>query len=63
MTRTKLRTVIPIIVMLILAAASVAVFTDSVHADVAYGNTYANVAAVQTRLNTLGYYKMSIDGR
>ena len=63
MTRTKLRTVIPIIVMLILAAASVMVFTDSAHADVAYGNTYANVAAVQTRLNTLGYYKMSIDGR
>lgn len=33
------------------------------YADVAYGNTYANVAAVQARLKTLGYYKSSVDGK
>ncbi len=31
-------------------------------ADVAKGNTYGNVAAVQTRLSTLGYYRSSVDG-
>ena len=33
------------------------------YADVTYGNTYANVAAVQARLATLGYYKSGVDGK
>lgn len=36
---------------------------QTVFADVAAGNSFYNVAAVQSRLSTLGYYKSTVDGK
>lgn len=66
MTQTKRRAVYSVFVATLLALCAVLALLPSAavaHADVAYGNTYANVAAVQSRLRTLGYYKSTVDGK
>ena len=50
-----------IAVMLLLLCVLTVVPT--VYADVVAGNTYGNVAAVQARLTTLGYYSSGVDGK
>ncbi|MBD5131007.1 MAG: spore cortex-lytic enzyme [Clostridiales bacterium] len=50
------------IAILVLAFAGLAI-APAVYADVVKGNTYGNVAAVQARLATLGYYKSTVDGK
>ncbi len=49
-------------VIVALMGISAAAAVPNVHAYVAAGNTYGNVAAVQTRLKTLGYYTRTVDG-
>ncbi len=54
-------------VLLLIAAALVVTLSTlvgafAVSAYVVKGTTYANVAAVQTRLKTLGYYTRTVDG-
>ncbi|MCH5155709.1 MAG: spore cortex-lytic enzyme [Clostridiales bacterium] len=66
MTQTKKRAYSSVLIATLFALAAVLALVPSAvtaHADVAYGNTYGNVAAVQARLATLGYYKSSIDGK
>lgn len=64
MTTTKKRmTAVVVIAVLTAIAAALAILTPTpAHASVAKGNTFANVAAVQVRLKTLGYYSSTIDG-
>lgn len=50
------------IVALLMAAVSILAIAPVADASVVYGNTFANVAAVQTRLATLGYYSGTVDG-
>lgn len=57
----RLAPVVLAIALVILAAAFASV--PAVYADVVKGNTYGNVAAVQTRLSALGYYRSSVDGK
>ncbi len=51
--------------LLIGVIAIMAVFAGGVtaHAAVVSGNTFGNVAAVQHRLSTLGYYSSTVDGK
>lgn len=66
MTQAKKRTVISLVAatfFTFLAIATVLYSPSVVYADVAAGNTYGNVAAVQTRLATLGYYRSTVDGK
>ncbi len=51
-----------IVIVLGVTAAALAI-VPAAYADVSKGNTFANVAAVQTRLATLGYYGSTVDGR
>ena len=63
MTIQQKRTVPTIIVIVLAVIALVLAVVPAVYADVVKGNTYGNVAAVQTRLATLGYYRSTIDGK
>ena len=66
MTQTKKRAYSSIIIATLFAVAIMLAVIPSAtvaYADVAYGNTYGNVAAVQARLATLGYYKSTVDGK
>lgn len=47
----------------LVAAITVMFAVPLAHADVVAGNGFANVAAVQTRLKTLGYYGYAVDGK
>lgn len=44
-------------------ALSLALAPGLARAAVVQGNTYANVAAVQSRLSALGYYRAAVDGK
>ena len=57
--RSTLAVLLAILTVLSLAALT---FTPTSYAEVASGNTFGNVAAVQARLKTLGYYTSSVDG-
>ena len=46
----------------LVAAASLMATALTSAAYVVKGNSHANVAAVQTRLSTLGYYTSTVDG-
>ncbi|MCH5350708.1 MAG: spore cortex-lytic enzyme [Clostridiales bacterium] len=61
MTKVLRRQVIAILFALIMLAALVS-YAPIAHAEVAAGNSFGNVAAVQARLKTLGYYTSSVDG-
>lgn len=66
MTQTKKRAYISILVATLFAVLAVLALMPSAapaYADIVKGNTYGNVAAVQARLSTLGYYKSTIDGK
>ncbi len=63
MIRSTKRTVLPAIVAVLIAAALAVALVPTVFADVVKGNSYANVAAVQARLSTLGYYSSTVDGQ
>lgn len=62
MTTAKRKNII-IAVLCVALMLSAAIASPAVAlADIAIGNTYANVAAVQAKLATLGYYKSAVDG-
>ncbi len=66
MTQSRKRAYHSVIIATLLAVVAVLMLVPSAapaHADVLQGNTYGNVAAVQARLSTLGYYKSTVDGR
>ncbi len=66
MTQTQKRARFSILTATLFAIAALLALVPSTapaYADVASGNTYGNVAAVQARLSTLGYYKSTIDGK
>lgn len=66
MTQTKKRAYTSVMIATVFAIIAVLAcmpVTTKAYADVAAGNTYANVAAVQARLYTLGYYKSTVDGK
>lgn len=66
MTQTKKRAYYSVLFATVLMLTAVLALIPSArpaYADVTYGNTYANVAAVQARLATLGYYKSGVDGK
>ena len=59
----KRKRIMPIVAVLAAALCLTTVAAPvAARAAVVYGNTFANVAAVQTRLSTLGYYRSAIDG-
>ena len=64
MTRTK-RNIITTVIAAAIMAVAVCLLTvvPTAYADVVKGNGFANVAAVQTRLATLGYYRSTVDGK
>ena len=61
MTKVFRRSAIAILFALI-ALIAVCAYSEISYAEVASGNTFGNVAAVQARLKTLGYYTSSVDG-
>ncbi len=63
MTKTLRRNTIIIALAAIFAIIAVTFpIGATAHAAVVSGNTFGNVAAVQARLGTLGYYRSSVDG-
>lgn len=62
MTKTIKHAALPLIVCAVFAVLSVFVCLPVAHASVVGGNTTGNVAAVQARLSTLGYYTSAVDG-
>ncbi len=63
MTKTLRRNIIITALAAIFAFIAVAFPIGlTAHAAVVGGNTFGNVAAVQARLSTLGYYRSSVDG-
>lgn len=62
MTKTLKRAALPLIVCAMIVALSTLVCTYTSFASVVGGNTTGNVAAVQARLSTLGYYSSTVDG-
>lgn len=63
MTKAKQRNYMIAVLCVLLIFAATLTLPTVAFADVSSGNTYANVAAVQTRLATLGYYKSTVDGK
>lgn len=66
MTQTKKRALTSVFIATLFAVVAVLALvpiTAPAYADIVKGNTYSNVAAVQARLSTLGYYKSTIDGK
>ena len=64
MTRTKRNIITSVVAAAIMAvAACLLTLIPTAYADVVKGNGFGNVAAVQTRLATLGYYRSTVDGR
>ena len=66
MTQTQKRARLSILTATLFAIAALLALVPSTapaYADISSGNTYGNVAAVQARLSTLGYYKSTIDGK
>ncbi|MCM1368579.1 MAG: spore cortex-lytic enzyme [Roseburia sp.] len=62
MTKTFKRAALPLIVCAVLAALSAFMCLPVADASVVGGNTVGNVAAVQARLKTYGYYTSTVDG-
>ena len=62
MTKVLRRNLILVLLAAIFAMIAVSFPVGSAHAAVGSGNTYGNVAAVQARLSTLGYYRSTVDG-
>ncbi len=62
MTKIIKRTMPILTAVTLLLTVMALALTPVAFADIVKGNTYANVAAVQTRLATLGYYRSAIDG-
>lgn len=58
----KTKAVLPILIAALIVALTSAFGATYVHANVSKGNSFGNVAAVQVRLKTLGYYKSAVDG-
>lgn len=56
------KAILPILFAALIVAVSSAFGATYVHASVSKGNSFGNVAAVQVRLKTLGYYKSTVDG-
>ncbi|MDE7164864.1 MAG: spore cortex-lytic enzyme [Clostridiales bacterium] len=65
MTQTKKRAQLSILIATLFTVLAVLTLLPATpaYADIVNGNTYGNVAAVQARLSTLGYYSSTIDGR
>ena len=63
MTRSVKRYSVFAAIAVLAAVVAVIAVIPPVHADVVRGNTFANVAAVQVRLATLGYYSQTVDGK
>ncbi|MCH5165898.1 MAG: spore cortex-lytic enzyme [Clostridiales bacterium] len=63
MTKTFKRAVLPAITAVLFVFVIALTLVPTVYADVASGNSYGNVAAVQARLSTLGYYTSTVDGK
>ena len=63
MTTNIKRAVMPAILAVLVLAVALLTAAPTVFADVFTGNTFANVAAVQARLATLGYYSSTVDGK
>ena len=63
MTTNIKRAVMPAILAVLVLAVALLTAAPTVFADVLKGNTFANVAAVQARLATLGYYSSTVDGK
>ncbi len=62
MTKIIKRTMPVLTAVTLLLTVVALALTPVALADIVKGNTYANVAAVQTRLATLGYYRSTVDG-
>ncbi|MDE6401829.1 MAG: spore cortex-lytic enzyme [Clostridiales bacterium] len=63
MTRNIKRVAMPAILTALVIVVALIATLPSAFADVVKGNTFANVAAVQARLATLGYYSSTVDGK
>lgn len=66
MTQTKKRAQVSVLIATLFTVLAVLALLPAAvpaYADIAVGNTYGNVAAVQARLTTLGYYSSTIDGK
>ncbi|MDE6294150.1 MAG: peptidoglycan-binding protein, partial [Clostridiales bacterium] len=66
MTQTKKRAYTSVLIATLFTVLAVLALLPAAvpaYADIAVGNTYGNVAAVQARLTTLGYYSSTIDGK
>lgn len=63
MTKTRKNIALYIVTAATLIAAMLLAYMPAAYADISAGNSFANVAAVQTRLATLGYYRSGIDGK
>ena len=66
MTQTKKRALTSAIISTLFAVVAILALipaTAPAYADIVKGNTYGNVAAVQARLATRGYYRSTIDGK
>ncbi len=61
MTKVFRRSAVALSLVLLIIAATL-ICSPVSHAAVSAGNTFGNVAAVQARLKTLGYYSSSVDG-
>lgn len=63
MTRNIKRAVMPAVLALFVIAVALIATVPIAFADVVKGNSFGNVAAVQARLATLGYYTSTVDGK
>lgn len=63
MTKTYKRNIVIVVVAALVLLLSGMAIAPVSHAYVTSGNSYANVAAVQVRLKTLGFYKSTVDGK
>ena len=61
MTKVLRKSALAVLLALMLIAATL-IYSPISHAEIVSGNTFGNVAAVQARLKTLGYYTSSVDG-
>lgn len=57
------RIALPTVIAVLLFSAIAFALLPTAYADVVAGNSFGNVAAVQARLSTLGYYTSTVDGK
>lgn len=60
--KSRNRAMLPVLIATIIVALCSSFGAIAVNASVLAGNSFGNVAAVQARLKTLGYYSKTVDG-